>query len=142
MSGKAKLEETSFSSLEAMMTGYAEEATRIAWAEHHQRLDFSDGSVDLLEQILDGQSADDIEFQTRLWGSYFGELLRRRYGGEWELGQYPGEGTSLVPTLVIRGSRLYPLIKVYRRLTMGPAENLSTFYKMVTERLEKTPMVQ
>ena len=73
MSGKAKLEETSFSSLEAMMTGYAGEATRIAWAEHHQRLDFSDGSVDLLEQILDGQSADDLEFQTRLWGSYFGE---------------------------------------------------------------------
>jgi hypothetical protein len=142
MSAKEKLAEANFGSLDAMMTAYAEEATRVAWAEHRRRLDFSEASVDLLEQILDGQSADDLEFQTRLWGSYFGELIRRRYTGEWELSQYPGEGVSLVPTLVIRGSRLYPLIKVYRRLTMGVAENVSSFYKMVAERLGTLPPVQ
>jgi hypothetical protein len=43
---------------------------------------------------------------------------------------------------VIRGSRLYPLVKVYRRLTLGEAENLTTFYKMVSGRLEKQPPVQ
>jgi hypothetical protein len=40
--------------------------------------------------------------------------------------------------LVIRGARLYPLMKVYRRLTMGAAENLSAFYKMVSNRLQDT----
>ncbi len=142
MGAKEKLAEANFASLDAMISAYAEEATRVAWAEHRQRLDFSEASVDRLEQILDGQSADDVEFQTRLWGSYLGELIRRRYDGEWELSQYPGEGVSLVPTLVIRGSRLYPLIKVYRRLTIGPEENVSSFYKMVADRLGALPSVQ
>lgn len=84
-----------------------------------------------------------------MWNSKpaYGEVtwansIRRRYAGEWELSQYPGEGVSLVPTLVIRGSRLYPLIKVYRRLTMGSAENVSSFYKMVADRLGALPSVQ
>ena len=49
--------------------------------------------------------------------------------------QYPGGGVAAVPTLLIRGSRLYPLMKVYRRLTLGEGENLSAFYKMVAARL-------
>jgi hypothetical protein len=123
-----------------MMSAYAEEAVRIAWDDHRQRLDLSEASIDRLEQILEGQSAEDLDFQTRLWGSYFGEVIRRRYTGEWELSQYPGGGVAVVPTLLIRGSRLYPLLKVYRRLTLGEAENLSAFYKMVAARLgEPTP---
>ena len=135
MTIKTKLEESNFESLGAMMSAYAEEAVRVAWNDHRQRLDLSEASVDQLEQILDGQSTEDLDFQTRLWGSYFGEVIRRRYTGEWELSQYPGGGVAVVPTLLIRGSRLYPLLKVYRRLTLGQAENLSAFYKMVAARL-------
>jgi len=142
MTAKAKLAESNFASLDAMMSAYAEEAIRVAWSDHRQRLDLGESSIDLLEQILEGQSADDVEFQTRLWGSYFGEVIRRRFAGEWELSQYPGGGVSLVPTLVIRGSRLYPLIKVYRRLTLGEAESLSAFYTMVAGRLNTQPLVQ
>ena len=142
MTAKAKLAESNFASLDAMMSAYAEEAMRVAWSDHRQRLDLGESSIDLLEQILEGQSADDVEFQTRLWGSYFGEVIRRRFAGEWELSQYPGGGVSLVPTLVIRGSRLYPLIKVYRRLTLGEAESLSAFYTMVAGRLNTQPPVQ
>jgi hypothetical protein len=117
------------------MSAYAEQAVHLAWSDHRRRLDLSESSIDQLEQILAGQAAEDLEFQTRLWGSYFGEVIRRRFAGEWELATYPGGGVSLVPTLLVRGSRLYPLIKVYRRLTLGPGENLCTFYKMVSERL-------
>jgi hypothetical protein len=142
MTAKEKLAETNFASLDAMMTAYADEAINTAWSDHRQRLDLSESSIELLENILAGQSTEDLEFQTRLWGSYFGAVIRKRFGGEWELSQYPGGGVSLVPTLQIRGSRLYPLIKVYRRLTMGEAENLSAFYRMVADRLEKQPPVQ
>ena len=132
---KAKLAESNFASLAEMMNAYAEEAVRVAWNDHHQRLDRSESSVEMLEQILDGQAAEDLEFQTRLWGSYFGDVIRRRFGGEWELTQYPG-AVAAVPTLEVRGARLYPLMKVYRRLTLGPEENLATFYKMVSGRLQ------
>src|SRR5271168_1664800 len=135
MTAKAKLDEGNFSSLAEMMTAYAEEAVRLAWNDHRRRLDLSESSVDVLEQILDGQAAEDLEFQTRLWGSYFGEVIRRRFGGEWELTQYPG-AVAAVPTLAVRGARLYPLMKVYRRLTLGSQENVATFYKMVSGRLE------
>ncbi len=136
MTAKDRLAESNFASLAAMMTGYAEEAVRVAWSDHRRRLDFSPSSVGLLDSILDGQSAEDLEFQTRLWGSYFGEVIRHRFDGDWELTQYPGGGVAPVPTLVVGGSRLYPLIKVYRRLTMGAGENLSTFYAMVSARLD------
>jgi hypothetical protein len=139
MTIRTKLAESNFASLAEMMSAYAEEAVRVAWNDHRQRLDLSEASVDQLEQILDGQSAEDLDFQTRLWGSYFGEVIRRRYSGEWELSQYPGGGVAVVPTLLIRGSRLYPLLKVYRRLTLGEAENLSAFYKMVAARLDQPP---
>lgn len=142
MTANAKLAESNFASLDAMMSAYAEEAVRVAWSDHRQRLDLGESSIDLLERILEGQSTDDLEFQTRLWGSYFGEVIRKRFGGEWELSQYPGGGVSLVPAILIGGSRLYPLVKVYRRLTLGDAENLSAFYKMVAGRLEKQPPLQ
>jgi hypothetical protein len=138
MTTTAKLAESNFASLAEMMSAYAEEAVRLAWKDHRQRLDLSESSIELLEQILDGQSAEDLEFQTRVWGSYFGEVIRRRFTGEWELAQYPGGGVSAVPTLVVQGGRLYPLMKVYRRLTLGEAENLPLFYKMVSARLQES----
>ena len=150
MGAREKLAEVTFSSLDEMMAAYAKEATQVAWTGHRRRLDFSDASVDVLEQILEGQAAEDLEFQSRLWGSYLGEVIRHRFTGEWELSRYPGDGVSqpaaqaasLVPALVIRGSRLYPLIKIYRRLTLGPAENLPAFYKMVAGRLGAAPPLQ
>ena len=134
----AKLSESNFASLAEMMSAYAEEAVRLAWKDHRQRLDLSESSINVLEQILEGQSAEDLESQTRLWGSYFGEVIRRRFAGEWELAQYPGGGVSVVPTLVVQGGRLYPLMKVYRRLTLGAGENLPGFYKMVSTRLQES----
>jgi hypothetical protein len=46
-----------------------------------------------------------------------------------------------VPAIEVRGSRLFPLMKVYRRLTVGDEEDLRAFYAMVTERLGKPAQV-
>jgi hypothetical protein len=46
-----------------------------------------------------------------------------------------------VPAVDLRGSRLFPLMKVYRRLTEGEEEDLRTFFSMVTERLGKPAQV-
>jgi hypothetical protein len=135
---KAKLAESNFASLADMMSAYAEEAVLVAWNDHRRRLDRSESSIDVLEQILDGQSTEDLEFQSRLWGSYFGEVIRGRFTGEWELGPHPSGGVAAVPALVVRGARLYPLMKVYRRLTLGETESLPAFYKMVSSRLEES----
>ncbi len=134
---RKRLESTAYPDLGAMMEGYAQAAVELARTEFEENLDFSADSVDALDDILVvvGESPErDLDYEGRLWGSYLGEVLRRRYAGGWEMTQYPG-GTVAVPAVDVRGSRLFPLMKVYRRLTVGEEEDLRSFYAMVTERL-------
>ena len=125
------------------MAGYARAAADLARSQLKQELDFTAESIDFLDDILVLVSESpemDLDFEVRLWGSYLGEVLRRRYAGTWEMTQYPG-GAAAVPAIEVRGSRLFPLMKVYRRLTIGSEEDLRAFYAMVTERLGKPAQV-
>lgn len=140
---RKRLEATAFPDLGAMMEGYAQAAVELAHTEFQRELDYTSDSVDVLDDILVlvSESPDkDLDFEVRLWGSYLGEVLRRRYAGGWEMTQYPG-GTVAVPAVDVRGSRLFPLMKVYRRLTAGEEEDLRSFYAMVTERLGRPAQV-
>jgi hypothetical protein len=140
---RKRLESIAFPDLGTMMEGYAKAAAELGRSEFGQKLDFSSESIDGLDEILVlvGESPElDVDFEVRLWGSYLGEVLRRRYAGTWEMTQYPG-GVAAVPAVDLRGPRLFPLMKVYRRLTEGEEEDLRTFYSMVTERLGKPAQV-
>lgn len=134
---RKRLEATIFPTLEAMMEGYAQAAADLARDDFRCNLDFTSESIDGLDEILvslGDRPELDIDFEVRLWGSYLGEVLRRRYAGNWEMTQYPG-GDMAIPAVEVRGSRLFPLMKVYRRLTEGEEEDLATFFTMVTDRL-------
>jgi len=140
---RERLASTVFPDLGTMMEGYARAAAERAASEFHQKLDFTSDSIDALDEILVlvGESPElDLDFEVRLWGSYLGEVLRRRYAGSWEMTQYPG-GVVAVPAIEVRSSRLFPLLKVYRRLTVGDEEDLGAFYAMVTERLGRPAQV-
>jgi hypothetical protein len=140
---RKRLESSEFPDLGSMMEGYALGAVERARREFKQELDFTSESIDALDEImvLVGESPElELEFEVRLWGSYLGEVLRRRYAGTWEMTQYPG-AVMAVPAVDVRGSRLFPLMKVYRRLTMGEEEDLRAFYSMATERLGKPAQV-
>ncbi len=138
---RKRLEGASFADLNAMMESYASAAVETARREFRQTLDYSSESMDALDEILVliGESPErDVDFETRLWGSYLGEVLRRRYAGIWEMTPYPGPqggGQASMPAIDVRGSRLFPLLKVHRRLTMGEEEDLRSFFAMITERL-------
>jgi hypothetical protein len=140
---RKRLESATYPDLGGMMEGYARAAAELAKKEYKQNLDFTSESIDGLDEILVLVSESpemDVDFESRLWGSYLGELLRRRYAGTWEMTQYPG-GVVSVPAVEVRGSRLFPLLKVYRRLTVGEEEDLRGFFSMVTERLGKPAQV-
>ncbi|WP_158749298.1 hypothetical protein [Acidobacterium sp. S8] len=138
MTTREKLTNATYDSLEAMMQAYAGEAVRMAASEHGIKLDYSTSSIAELENILNSLTPvenADLEWVTKLWGGYFGEVFRRRYDAEWTMSVYPG-GQLAVPTLEIGGSRIYPLLKVQRRLTMGAGENLASFFDMAIKRLD------
>lgn len=149
MPSRNPLSEQTFDSLAAMMQAWAAEAVRIAAEDHGLTLDYSPESIPSLETVLAARSpvpADQQDDATRLWGAYYGEIFRRRYPCEWIMAVYPGQlnsgrsdaGTTemAMPALDIRGSHVYPLLKIFRRITLGPAEELAAFYAKVTASLD------
>ena len=144
MMPRERLSQAKYETLEAMIAAYAAEAVRVARVEFRENLDYRLPSLDRLEAILnrlcpapDPLAASEADWLTLLWGSYFGELLRALHGGEWLMSVYPGSEFS-VPTLEIDGARLYPTLKVHRRLSLGSGESLPAFYTMIASRLAAT----
>jgi hypothetical protein len=133
-----------------MMENYAEDAVQRS-GEFGATLDYSEGSLRTLETILGQISAtlpksdsqktevtdsaqEQIDAASRIWGGYFGETIRRLWGGDWGVETYPGTVAPVV-SIDIGGAKLFPVMKVYRRLTEGEDENVWEFYQMVRERV-------
>jgi hypothetical protein len=124
-----------------MMDACAVDAVRLARERYGFELDYSEESVAWIDTILTNVAADEpdiLETETKRWGGYFGEVIRRRWDGEWSLEQYPG-GNAALPAVTVRGSSLFPLMKVYRRLTIGEGESVGEFYALVRKKLEVEP---
>jgi hypothetical protein len=132
-------------SVDAMAAAYAAQAVEAA-RKFDADLDYSEDSLTELEAILSRlqqmpaavptqEERDEI---CKMWGSYLGEVVRRRFGGAWSIETYPGKQFATL-TLSVGGSKLFPSMKVHRRLTQGESDNIWTFYKMIKARLEASP---
>jgi hypothetical protein len=128
-----------------MMPSLARQAVEIG-REYGLELDYSRESIERLERLLAQLGAEmsaarpsdeEISMVSKLWGAYWGESLRRIVGGEWQLERAPG---TQHPTaaLNVRGSSVFPTVKIYRRLTLGSGENVDQFFGFVVERLRKS----
>jgi hypothetical protein len=140
MSTASPIAQQSFDSLDAMMRAYAAEAVRLAAEDHGMALDFTPES-----SARTPIPQPEQEEATRLWGAYYGEIFRRKFPADWIMAVYPGQlnsgrsdaGTELsMPALDVAGSHIYPLLKIFRRLTMGPTEDLAAFYVKVVVALD------
>jgi len=121
--------------VEQMVFGYASQAVEQARAASVE-LDFSEASVERLEKLVAESPQADLEETCKMWGAYFGEVVRRRFGGDWSIETYPG-GKFATLTLTVQGAKLFPSMKIYRRMTQGASEDLRTFYASVKEKLGK-----
>jgi hypothetical protein len=147
-----------YENISAMMEAYAEQAVSAA-REMNITLDYKEESIERLEKILSqlydqrpvflGKAAPgeedpaqkQIDSMSRIWGGYFGEVIRRCWGGEWTLETYPGTVAPVV-TLEVDGAKIFPAMKVYRRLTNGASDDVAKFYQMVKDKLEKNRKLQ
>ena len=134
-----------------MMEQYARDAVRLA-PEFGLTLDYSEVSLQMLESILDkiaagfpssyGESNSEdsrqkqLDSAARIWGGYFGETIRRLWGGEWGVETYPGTIAPVI-SIDIGGAKLFPVMKIYRRLTKGQDENVWRFYQIVRGRVSE-----
>jgi hypothetical protein len=140
----------------AMMQSYAEDAVRMA-RQFHVELDYSEQSLEQVEHLLEqlheelrnapaadraqppeAPSHPQVDEMSRMWGGYLGEVVRRRFGGEWTIEKYPA-GDFLIVTLNVNGAKVFPAMKIHKRLTNGAADDLLAFYRNVRTRLEAQP---
>jgi hypothetical protein len=124
-----------------MALAYAEQAVTLA-RQYQANLDYSERSLRDVEAILaklsQASPQGDLTETCKIWGSYLGEVVRRRFGGEWSIDTYPGKEFATL-TLNLGGSKLFPSMKIHRRLSQGASENIWSFYEMVKARLETVP---
>lgn len=133
-----------------MMQACAERAVAAA-RQFQVELDYSEESLQQVEAILgrlhgpvSGEAAGPAPYDAetedlcKIWGGYLGEVVRRRWGGEWVLETYPGGGVLTV-ALSVPGGTVFPSMKVYRRLSQGAGENVWAFYCMMRDRFRSQP---
>ena len=129
-------------SVGAMAGAYAEKAVQKA-REFNTQLDYTENSLMEVEVILsqlagklpEAGKGDEVGEICKTWGSYLGEVVRRRFGGEWSIETYPGKQFATL-TLSVGANKLFPSMKVHRRLTQGADDSVWSFYKMVKVKLE------
>jgi hypothetical protein len=103
----------------------AEEAVKAAAEKFGQSLDYTENSLASFEALLQqahelynskrsGQNIPEetIQITARAWGSYLGELMRRKWGGEWVLA-----GSTV--ELTINGKNYSPIQQIFKRITIG-----------------------
>jgi len=147
-----------YDNIAEMMQAYAEQAVSAA-REMKITLDYREESIEQLENILrqlydqrpvflgkaahgeEDPAQKQIDSMSRIWGGYFGEVIRRCWGGEWTLETYPGTVAPVV-TIDVHGAKIFPAMKVYRRLTNGAGDDIAQFYQMVKGKLQKSRELQ
>ena len=135
-----------------MMAAYAEDAIDYVRQNFETELDYSEGSVELIEALLsaiheqmppeiraqitdDGPPPEVIDQFAKMLGGYVGEVMRRNWGGTWKdhSAAFPGE---LVYTLELGdgGGDVWPHFKAGKRLINGPEDNIWDYFQILREK--------
>jgi len=133
-----------------MMSAYAEDAVEAASQGFGVKLDYSESSIELVEEILgkfyqtipkglfarlfkSRPSAEQLNQASKMFGGYIGEVFRRAHGGEWRFNQEIAPG-SIVISLCKDDLQIFPPAKVYKRLTNGPEDNVWSYFRVIHQQ--------
>jgi hypothetical protein len=128
---------TTDAKLAGIVVAQSQAAVKIAKLTFSESLDFSAESLEGLERIMGALhkqakqaplSADHLAEQSKLWGIYVGEVIRRYYGGQWSM----IDGS---PDLTLGGKTASPLAKVRKRIVDGPMDNLKYYFQSIMKVL-------
>ena len=107
-------------------------------------LDFTPESLEAVEVVLtqihdrlktatpaERPTDKQIEDAAIMWGVYVGEVVRRPYGGRWAISRPKG-----VLQLETEDAAIFPVRKVQKRLTVGPADAIPHYFNAMRVVLE------
>jgi hypothetical protein len=124
--------------LAGWIVGQAQNAVKTAKMSWDESLDFSDSSLDPLERILSAlhtrhkaePSEERTTIESQVWGAYLGEVIRRRFGGQWSIA---GDGRH---QLTLSGWTSYPVDKVRKRITDGSMDNVRVYFGAIPKAMQ------
>jgi hypothetical protein len=132
--------------LAGWLAAQAQIAVKTARTKWSVALDFTADSLKLVEAVLgqlhdmakaaapaDRPTEKQIEGASIVWGVYVGEVIRRHYGGQWEVSKPDG-----ILQLKIKEARLFPVRKVQKRLVDGPGDNVAFYFHAMKQVLDET----
>jgi hypothetical protein len=129
-----------------MMTAYAEDAVDFASRNFGMSLDYTPESIQQVEAIAErlrnarpkgfigkifrkGPTDEDVQVVCKMLGGYIGEVYRRSKGGEWAINEeYCAIGVILGKTW------MFPPAKVHKRLANGTEDNLWSYFKVMSDQ--------
>lgn len=132
-----------------MMAAYAEDAVELARNQFGIDLDYSEASVQRVEEILDslyrqrpsgplvrlfrrGPSEEALRQHCYGWGGYIGEVMRRHWSGEWRDRSAIAPGAII--TMRVGDADVYPAEKVRKRLTNGMEDDVWSYFQVLRQQ--------
>jgi hypothetical protein len=135
-------------SSDAEMIDYAQQAVTLAHERFNIHLDYTEKSLVQAEKILDklhhtlpqrrtarpGKywQGYDVWQMAKLWGAYYGEVIRQQWGGVW-VADGPDGVEKVLRSL---GVDIRPIMKVWQRLTNGQSDNVWQYYQVLRRQLD------
>jgi hypothetical protein len=125
------------------MEANARNAVELAKTRFQATLDYGIDSLQVLESLFDRveyampdpESKETLGLLTRLLGSYLGEVIRRKHGGEWIIWT-DKHGKTMA--LQVGDATIFTHNKIKKRLERGPAHNIWNYYQEVLGSLPKS----
>lgn len=115
---------------------HARIAVQVAREEYEEVLDFSPGSLEDVDQQIeglreDGLDGEDVAELLFVLGCYVGEVMVQQLGGQWAATPLSSlRQVSPWPMVVVLrdGSTWDPIGKAFKRLELGDSEYLPAYY--------------
>ena len=115
-------------------------------------INFEEESLEAVDKILDhyykdrskgigklfkrGPSPELVNHMSMLFGSYIGEVIRRKCGGQWKV------DTEMIPdqeiiVLEVHGIKMLPTKEVFKRLCDGEGDRVSVRYTNLIQKIKQ-----
>lgn len=138
-----------------VMQAYAEDAVDLAERNFRQQLDFTAGSLEKVESMLQqlhatipsgflqrlfkkAPSEEQVVTMSKIFGAYLGETIRKLHRGSWELFDINGADTV---SLQVGDITIFPIARVYKRIRNGSEENVHHYYQALERGFSPDPTV-
>jgi competence protein ComEC len=134
------------SDINSEMKAAADYAIRSAKEKFGQELDFSDQSIDKLENLLDQayqslsnlpkdeKTSNAISMAANIWGSYLGEFMRLKWGGTWTL-------KASERLVSIKNAEFSPIRFVYKKITSHPEYSVKKYLMVTESKILPSPVI-